>query len=312
MPAKKYGRSLNARRFPRPAWIFVSCLAFSAFITAAESNPSQCLPGKADLSGWSPAGEPEIYKGEDLFRYMNGGAEVYNEFGFREVAVQEYENPSGKRIALEIFEMSSPESAFGMYAFKTTGEGRAADLGCDSEIEDYYLNFWKGRFLVTLAGFEDDEATRLGLVVIAGAAHSKIREDCPRPSLIGMLPEAGLKRTSVKYFRGALGVKNIYAFFPGSVLKMKEGLKADYEDGCRLFIFTFADDGKSREAFIAMRAEACGDRAAGESGSEAGEFLRREDGRGESVLFRLSGRLVLAGMGADVIRVKSLMQGIRP
>ncbi|MDD8016571.1 MAG: hypothetical protein PHX45_12890 [Acidobacteriota bacterium] len=312
MPSNKHEKGLDTRRFPRPACILGAFLVFSAFITAAESNPTQCLPGKADLSGWSPAGEPEVYRGEDLFRYMNGGAEVYSEYGFREVAVQEYENPSGKRIALEIFEMSSPESAFGMYSFKTTGEGRAVDLGCDSEIEDYYLNFWKGRFLVTLAGFDDEEATRGGLAVIGGAVHSKIREDCGRPSLINLFPVEGVKRTGIKYFRGALGVKSIYAFFPDAVLKMKEGLKADYEDGCRLFIFQFADIGKSREAFIALRTEAHAEPAAGERGSEAGEFLRREDGRGQSVLFRLSGRLVLAGMGTDEIRLKSFMQGIRP
>ena len=60
---------------------------------------------------------------------------------------------------LEIYKMENPISAFGIYSFKTSSDGEKADIGNDALFEDYYLNFWKGEFLITLVGFDTEKET---------------------------------------------------------------------------------------------------------------------------------------------------------
>ena len=111
-------------------------------------------PEAGELEGWKPTGSPRQYVGEDLFLLINGGAEIYNEYGFKRVITREYKNVNGKPINLEVFEMTDSSSAFGMYSFKTGKSGKNIPVGNNGLLEDYYINFWTGRFLVTLTVFD--------------------------------------------------------------------------------------------------------------------------------------------------------------
>ncbi|MBE3111603.1 MAG: hypothetical protein IMZ46_14045, partial [Acidobacteria bacterium] len=41
------------------------------------------LPADNAASGWTKDGELQEYEGEDLYTYIDGGAEIYQEYGFR-------------------------------------------------------------------------------------------------------------------------------------------------------------------------------------------------------------------------------------
>ena len=41
------------------------------------------LPDSSELDNLKPAGEPQQFKGEDLFKHLNGGAEIYLKAGFK-------------------------------------------------------------------------------------------------------------------------------------------------------------------------------------------------------------------------------------
>ncbi|MCK4819630.1 hypothetical protein KA005_27945, partial [bacterium] len=140
-----------------------------------------------------------------MFLYINGGAEIYHENGFKQVIVQDFRNKIRKSISVEIFEMLDSESAYGIYTFKTSTEGKELSLGDKAQLEDYYMNLWKGSFLVTLTGFDEDEETVRGLQEIARAVEAKIKIKGKKPLLVPMLPEKDLVKPSIKYFKGNLG-----------------------------------------------------------------------------------------------------------
>jgi hypothetical protein len=199
------------------------------------------LPGRAELDAWQPDGKPQTFKGEDLFVYINGGAEIYLEYGFIQVLVQDYRNPLGQGMSLEIFEMASPESAFGIFTFKTGPGGTEIDLGDDCRLADYYLNLRKGNFVVTITGLEQETATEEGLLLIARAVEARIKEGAARPALASLLPEDGLKPQSMKFFTGPLGFSNSDRLLAGSVLGFERGIKGDYSVGYSLVLLEFPD-----------------------------------------------------------------------
>lgn len=205
------------------------------------ADVSANIPADSDIRGWQRDGETQVFKGEDLYLYIDGGADIYQEYGFEAVAVQDYKSPGGKTLSLEVFQMKDSAAAFGMYTFKRSAGGKAIDIGEQGQLEDYYLNFRKGSCVVTLTGFDEEEATIQGLLIVGRAADAKIKAGDEAPSLPRLLPEEGLDRQSVKYIRGQIGLNNIYSFFPRKVFSFDEAVKGDYGEGKRLLIMLLND-----------------------------------------------------------------------
>jgi len=219
-----------------------------------EKVLTSLLPESGEVKGWSRNESFEEYKGEDLFFYINGGAEIYNEYGFERVIVQDYTSSSGKSASLEIYEMTDSSSAYGMYSFKSTGDGKMLELGQEGKLQDYYLNFWKGKYLITITGFDEDEETIAGLQSLAKAVDTRIKDMVPseRPALVGLLPEQGLKPHDVKYFQGNLGLFNSYPFTTKGVFEVDEAIKGTYTGGYDIYILSYDDEGICRKVFQAV------------------------------------------------------------
>jgi hypothetical protein len=279
-------------------------LAWAAFLLAglgagvpAQDTPGSLVPPEGSVPGWSKDGPPQSYAGEDLYTYIDGGAEIYQEYGFRRVVLQDYKNAAGKSVSLEIFEMETPDAAFGMFTFKRSGKGKAVGLGSGGELEDYYLNFWKGRFIVTLTGFDAAAVTIAGLEAVAAAVDARIAERSEAPALVGALPGPGLRAGSVKYLKGLLGLSNLYPFHTARGLGFEAAVKGDYEDGSSLIVLDYGTAAARAGAWTELRAYLeAGGRFKIRDSSPRGEpvFL---DGKGRFVAFAPSGPRLLVGIG---------------
>ena len=205
-------------------------------------------PQTGEVEGWHPEGEMQIAKGEDLFFLINGGAEIYYEYGFNQAVYQTYDAENGKSINLEIYEMDSPGSAYGIYTFKTGKAGKPIDVGHDGWMEAYYLNFWKGNFLVTLIGFDSEQETLNGLMEIAKTVDTKIKVPVERPQLANYLPKDNLKENGITYIKGNMGLFNQYEFDSKNIFGLKEAIIGDYGE-YSVFIFRYNDQQESLKWF---------------------------------------------------------------
>ncbi|MBE3126120.1 MAG: hypothetical protein IMZ57_10755 [Acidobacteria bacterium] len=266
------------------------------------------LPADNAVEGWAKDGEPQEYEDEDLYTYIDGGAEIYQEYGFRRVILQDYKDPKGKSVSLEIFEMETPAAAFGMFTFKRSGTGKTVSFGGGAELEAYYMNFWKGRFLVTLTGFDEARETIDGLLAVGGVVDSKIRDAGAVPGLVGALPEKGLISGSVKYLKGLLGLNNIYPFYTARGLGFAEAARGVYENGATLLILDYGTADARARAWLDLKAHLAGSDkfTAGTGGSPA--VFRVLDGKGQHVAIAGSGPRLLIGISAvkdaafDIVR----------
>ena len=85
-----------------------------------------------------------------------------------------YSKGKGKTINLEIYEMTSPESAREIHKKKIGERGKKVPIGEDALLEDYFLNFRKGHFQVTLSGYDSEEETVNMLLVMAHMVAGRI------------------------------------------------------------------------------------------------------------------------------------------
>ncbi len=215
------------------------------------------LPATGEIEGWERHFDFEEYEGEDLFFYINGGAEIYHEYGFERVIVQDYQSKNGRSASLEIYKMASPDSAYGMYSFKSSGKGEELEVANGCKLQDYYLNLWKGQYLVTITGFDAETETIDGLKSIANAVDKKIRNQTSTdmPTIYSRLPQDDLDTQSVKYFRGHLGLMNSYPFAQSDIFAIEVGIKGSYSAGYDIYILEYKDAEKSQRVFESTQKE---------------------------------------------------------
>jgi len=158
------------------SWSLVSF--FPIFSQAEEPRPRESLlhllPLEADLKGWKLDGEPQTAEGKRLFELINGGAEEYVKEGFSRAVLATYRNQEGKRINLDIYEMFSPESAKRIHRKKAGDKGQKVPVGEEAAMEDYYLNFRKGVYQVTLSGYDTQRETLEWLLRMARLVAERI------------------------------------------------------------------------------------------------------------------------------------------
>ena len=135
---------------------------------------TELLPAEDKLNGWKTAGPAQIFRGKDLFIYMNGGAEEYLPHGFKQLLAQKYSNENNKIITLELFEMENSSGAEKIYVLKTGERGKGMNIGDEALLEEYYLNFREKQFLATLTGSDPEKETMDGLLSIAREVDERI------------------------------------------------------------------------------------------------------------------------------------------
>lgn len=204
------------------------------------------LPQAGDAGSWRPEDEPQHVVEEDLFLLIDGGAEIYHEYGFKQAVVQSYIDDGDRSLNLEIYEMSDPSAAYGIYTFKRGANGESIDLGDEATLQDYYLNVWKGNVLITVVGLDTDWETREGLEVLAKKVVDEITTSSSKPSLVALLPEEGLNPASIKYMKGGQALFNAHEFAKGNIFGVHEGVMAE-SHGDKIFVFAYQNENEAKE-----------------------------------------------------------------
>jgi hypothetical protein len=89
------------------------------------------------------------FTGESLFGYMNGGAELYREYGISGADITEFDYQSG-HYKCEVFRMNGPEEAFGIFSvskFKCSGMPPVAIYTCQTRFQ---LQICKGPYYISI------------------------------------------------------------------------------------------------------------------------------------------------------------------
>ncbi|MBI2876211.1 MAG: hypothetical protein HYY20_04955 [Candidatus Tectomicrobia bacterium] len=199
-------------------------LSFGQFAGSEGLNPGTLLPPAEPLKGWKAQGEPLSYRGERLIDYIDGGAELYFEYGFQEAGVQEYVHTSGATLTVEIYQLDRPENAYGIYSFDTRGEHPA--IGQEATYGFGLLRFWKGRFFCRLLSLSEEKGVRQDLLALGKGIAERILEEGKRPELLSHLPRTRVVPESVRYFHQPVALSNIYYLSNENLLNLNAQTEA--------------------------------------------------------------------------------------
>jgi hypothetical protein len=209
----------------------------------AEDDPAKLLPAPEEIPGWKLDGEPLTYTEDNLWEYIDGAAENFLSFEFRQVFAQNYISDDGLGLTIEIYEHASPLMAYGIYAQMRSPGLAHHEIGGGAFSDEYSMNFWKDRFYVRAAAFEPGEKTRKALEAFATAIAARIPEGGALPPEAAVFPEEGLVPNDTRYItQGVLGREKFPPAFVGTYRVRGEEAK--------LYLSTLADSAAASDTFI--------------------------------------------------------------
>jgi hypothetical protein len=141
-------------------------------------------------------GDAARFYSSDLYRYMDGGADIYLKYGLVAMAHREYKS-AGVEMTADVFDMGGPLQAFGMYSAERSPEYHFVDIGAEGYSSESTLNFLQGRYYVRLSAFGDGAAAALDS--FARAISRSIGGDRSLPGLLAILPRENRVARSEKY-----------------------------------------------------------------------------------------------------------------
>ena len=158
-----------------------------------QSLPKQILD-------WEAKDKDEIFNRETLFDYINGGAELYLTYDFKQVFVRRFTGPQQDEIVVDIFDMGSSSEAFGIFTCERDDED--AGIGQGSEYGDGLLRFWKNRFFVSILAISDEQIAKSIILELGRKIADAIDLTGQEPPLLKYLPDEGLQKNRIRYYYG--------------------------------------------------------------------------------------------------------------
>lgn len=231
----------NSRMLLSPAFFLIFCLFLVPphFAQAQEGEPFPVDDLLSKLTGWNLSEEPLMFLPETLFEYINGAAEIYLAYDFRGLTVIQFgQEESPVNLTAEIYEMSSPNNAFGIYSAERFPDSTFIPMGVQGYMEEGTLNFLAGSRYIKLICFEGEGICEDGLKLLAKSIEEISGTDNNFPAQLGYFPKKGLIANSEKFIQ-----KNVlgYSF-------LHDGYFANYRlDGTEFDCF-FIEGGSDQEA----------------------------------------------------------------
>ncbi len=161
-----------------------------------------------EIDGWKKTGPAEVFDQKTLFKYIDGGAELYISYRFEKLTAFRYVREKDEEIKVDLFDMGNSYNAYGVFSHGR--EGLSTEVGQGSEYSSGLLNFWKDRYYVSLLGYPESSDKRQVIFKLGAAISRLIPRNGLEPAIISYLPSECLIAESIRYFHHYIWLNTYY------------------------------------------------------------------------------------------------------
>ncbi len=208
-PDMKFSRSLSS------IGLLVSLAVVGVLFTAPRlqsQEKSALLSLLPEIPGWKPSEAPQTYRPDTLFQYIDGAAEIYLSYDFRELVVGQFKAEEGKAsLTLEIYDMGNEKNSFGIYSAERFSENKFISLGMQGYVGEGELIFAAGQDYVKILCFDCGPDAEKTLHLFGERVVQKIGRTGEFPRILNAFPREGLVANSEKLvLRNFLGLSALH------------------------------------------------------------------------------------------------------
>lgn len=231
-------------------------LALAASLGAAEI----ALPADGFSPGWKRSGPASSFIKSDLFNHIDGGADLFLEFGFEKVIVQHYKKGAAE-LTLEVYEMELPESALGVYLMKCGRETPFPEIPARNSSEIAQATILRGRHFILINNFGGGAELQPAMISLANALLTKIPDVPVSTRLFDLLPVKDRLAGTERLLRGPVVLQPYFTFGEGDILQLEGkifGAAANYREGAETvftrFIIPYPDEARASAVYANLLA----------------------------------------------------------
>jgi hypothetical protein len=185
--------------------LLMAALSVASPVFAADKAVEALLPASC-APGWAMDGTVATYTPENLYKYIDGEAELYMPYGFRKAATVMYAKPDTKDIGIvaNIFEMGSLLDAFGIYVNFRSPALEQIKVGAEGFLDESQLMFYQDRYFVQIeaSGSITQEGTLFRSC--AEAISRNLPDGKEKPRELEFLKVPGAVPLTERYYAGGL------------------------------------------------------------------------------------------------------------
>jgi hypothetical protein len=211
------------------------------------------------VSGWQEIETMLASKPEDIYEYMDGGAELYFAYGLKSLAIKKFKNKRALPMLVEVYEFDNSENAYGIYSFDTVGD--KLDIGQDAVCGHGLLRFWKDKIFVRVFAEEEHLELAEDILIFGRQIDSRILNTGLKPDLLSLIPDEDLVPDSLHFFHQNICLNNIHYIPESTALKLSEqtdAVTAQYKLGenrpARLLLIEYPSESAAGQAFESFSA----------------------------------------------------------
>lgn len=175
-----------------------------------NSGSISFLPKAIENAGVTMSSEAKTYVGETLYEYINGGAEVYHQYGFEEVSTAYYQKDETEFI-LDVYQFGSVEGSYGLYSSTKFEDDEILAYGVEGYYSGNRLDFVKDKYLIRITGY--DETSRDIIEKIAQFMSGHIPGSADFPKAFSQFADGGQLSNKKIYSEAYLGIKELTDFY---------------------------------------------------------------------------------------------------
>jgi hypothetical protein len=153
-----------------------------------------------EVKGWKVNVGDKVYTPETLWDLINGAADAYLSYDFKNLHTAEYTNEKGHTVKVYAFKHSTPRNAFGIYSQERNPDYEFLDIGSQGFKSPGALYFIKGSYYIQLS--TNDKPMYDKLDPLARNIDKALDVEAGLPKTLSLFPEEGKTDYSERYIAG--------------------------------------------------------------------------------------------------------------
>lgn len=204
---------------PLKKWMFLYALLISSTMgghATLAMGSDEYIPN--EFQDWSQSGQDRVITSQNLFEYIDGGAELYLSFGFKKLIVRTFKKQDFPVLEVDFFDMGRADNAFGIFRHDCEEEG--AQVGQGSELGPGWLRFWQDHYFIYIFSETEFPGIKEILINLGKDIALRIGKTSPEPALVKYLPSQDLLRSSLRYFHSHQNLNYYYYLSNKNILNL--------------------------------------------------------------------------------------------
>ena len=167
-----------------------------------------------EVDGWKLSGEIQTFLPDDLYQYIDGGADFYLTYDFQDLKVMEYQNEREATVTVEVYRHETPYDSFGVYSQERPPSPAFLAIGAQGYSGEDFLNFVTGPYYVKISIYKAGGEVREVLTIFAKKMEENLAEKGQLPSILKSFPAEGKVVNSEKFVaKNFLGYTFLHSAF---------------------------------------------------------------------------------------------------